>query len=275
MIWNMKPFDLLQKEANSMICKNCNQETEPGKFCTKCGAPLDASDEQQSAATEEPIIQPSEPTPPPVQQTQHTGQQTQQGQQVDFAEKTKEIGSNFGEFFLNALKKPSSAKDLNGTQYISGIIMTIAFALFISIEHFVLLKKSFDAEFFDHLAVPFLKYVLLFAIIIALIFGAVRIAQQNATIQDVLAKFGAYLVPFILLFAFSIILEAIDMTGLPFSAFGYIAMIGPVLIVPLLILSEKAVKGFDYVYTAVALVLLAYIAYRYINNSVNDFDIPW
>src|SRR5699024_9226814 len=114
-----------------------------------------------------------------------------------------------------------------------------------------------------------------------LIFGAVRVASQNVSIQDVLAKYGAYLVPFLLLFVISIILDIIDMTGLPFSTVGYIAMIGPVLLIPVFILSEKAVKGFDYIYTAIALVLFSYIAYSYITNSVNDisdniFDnFPW
>lgn len=266
-----------------MICKNCNQETEPGKFCTKCGSPLEAANEQEPAATEEPIVQQSGTTPPPVQQAQ----QPQQGQQVDFAEKTKELSSNFGGFFLNALKKPSSAKNVNGTHFISGIIMIVAFSLIVSLEAFVSFKKdgkeygvSDDVGFFDFLVVPFLKYVLLYAIIVGLIFAAVRVAQQVGTIQDIVAKFGAYLVPFVLLFVLSIVLDVIDMTGLPFSVVGYLAMIGPVLIIPVLILSEKAVKGFDYVYTTIGLVLLTYIAYRYVTNSINSvndlfYDLPW
>lgn len=266
-----------------MICKNCNQETEAGKFCTQCGAPLETEQTEEQAATEEPVVQQQEQTPPPVQQVQpaQQQQQPQQGQQVDIAAKTKQVGSNFGTFFLNALKKPSSTKDVTGAQYISGIIMIVAFTLVISIEHFTYLKREYSAEFFDDLAVPFLKYVLLFAIIIGLIFGAVRVAAQNVTIQDVLAKYGAYLVPFLLLFAVSIIFDIIDMTGLPFSTVGFIAMIGPVLLIPVFILAEKTVKGFDFIYTAVVLVLFSYIAYIYINNSVNDIsdnildNLPW
>lgn len=255
-----------------MICNNCNQETEPGKFCTKCGAPLGEASAQEQSATQEPIVQQHTQTPPPAQPIQ---QQTQQGQQVDFAQKTKELSSNFGGFFLNALKRPSSAKDVNGVQFVSGAIMVIVFSLIISLHNFIAYKKevsSFgfgdDVGFFDIFIVPFLKYILLYAIIVGLIFAAVNVAQQSLSIQDVLAKYGAYLVPFALLYVIGILLDVLDMTGLPFSVVGYLAIIGPVLVVPVLILSEKAVKGFDYVYTTIGLLLLSYIAYSYITKSV-------
>lgn len=262
-----------------MICNNCKEETEPGKFCTKCGSPLQAANEQESAAAAEPTPEQNEPVQPtPVQQTNQQQPQQQQ-QSVDIAEKTKEVSSNFGTFFMNALKKPSSAKHVNGVQFISGIITIVAFALIISINQFVEWRgdageygSKSDITFFDFLFVPFLKYLLLYAIVVVLIFAATRVAQQAVNIQDVIAKYGAYLVPFILLFGLSILLDLIDMTGLPFSVVGTIAMLGPVLILPVLILSEKAVKGFDYIYTAVILVLLTYVTYRYIDNSIHDVD---
>ncbi len=263
-----------------MICNNCKEETEQGKFCTKCGAPLQVENAQESAAATEPTPEQNDPvTPTPVQQTEQQPQVQQQQQSVDIAEKTKEVSSNFGAFFMNALKKPSSAKQVNGTHFISGIISIVAFALIISIDKFMYWRdqagefgSKSDVSFFDYLVVPFLKYLLLYAIVVVLIFAATRVAQQTINIQDIVAKYGAYLVPFILLFVLSFILDLIDMTGLPFSVVGSIAMLGPILIIPILILSEKAVKGFDYIYTAIILVLLTYVAYRYIENSVNDID---
>lgn len=282
----LKRFTRVHKKRRNkqMICNSCQQETESGKFCTKCGAPLQVENEQEPAAAEEPIVQqdeqqsaPTQPVPP-AQPAQQQVQQTN-----DFAEKTKEIGSNFGTFFMNGLKKPSSAKDVNAPQFISGIIMVAIFSLVISLEGFISTKKyrddigaSTDISFADYLAVPFLKYVVLFAIIIALTYVATLTAQQNLNIQGVVAKYGAYLVPFLLLYVVSIVLDLIDMTGLPFSAVHSIAMLGPVLILPVLVLSEKAVKGFDYIYTAIVLVLLTYIAYSYIDNSIVEanLDIP-
>src|SRR5699024_3972218 len=231
----------IKKEEKSMICKNCNQETEPGKFCTKCGAPLEEASAQEQSATEEPIVQQSTQTPPPAQPIQQQTQQPQQGQQVDFAQKTKELSSNFGGFFLNALKKPSSARDVNGVHLISGAIMIVVFSLMISLNEFISYKKEAkdigdgdEIGFFDFLAIPFLKYLLLYAIIVGLIFAAVNVAQQSLSIQDVVAKYGAYLVPFALLYIIGILLEVLDMTGLPFSVVGYLAIIGPILVTPVL-----------------------------------------
>src|SRR5699024_7282772 len=162
---------------------------------------------------------------------------------------------------------------------ISGAIMIVVFSLMISLNEFISYKKEAkdigvgdEIGFFDFLAIPFLKYLLLYAIIVGLIFAAVNVAQQSLSIQDVVAKYGAYLVPFALLYIIGILLEVLDMTGLPFSVVGYLAIIGPILVVPVLILSEKAVKGFDYVYTTIGLLLLSYIAYRYVTKSVNNIE---
>lgn len=264
-----------------MICQSCNQETEKGKFCTNCGAELGA---EESAAATEPVVEvnntaeQSEPTPVP----QQTTQQAQPQEPNEYVEKMKALSADFGKFFLTLIKKPSEAKNTGEKSLIPGIITIIIFALIISLDSYITIVREADGlsvSFFDVFLVPLFKYIVMFGAIAAITFVAAKVALQEVSIMDVIAKYGAYLVPFILLYVVGVLFNIIKLTQSPFDLVTVISILGPVLIIPVLILTERAVKGFDLVYTIVALSFISYLIYSYLSKppSISNFMdlIPW
>src|SRR5690625_1050713 len=106
-----------------MYCQHCNQETEEGKFCTNCGKELFTD---ESAAAESSIIE-------AVEEEEPTNNEAKQ-RVNDFADQFKRISSEFGQFFLNLVKKPSNANKVNSNQLLSSLIMMGIFSLLISLS---------------------------------------------------------------------------------------------------------------------------------------------
>src|SRR5690625_256710 len=121
-----------------MNCEHCNQETEEGRFCTNCGNEL-LTDE--TAATHNPSVEES------VLETTTTSNQTQQTN--DFSEQLKKISSEFSEFFLQLVKKPSEASHANANQLVSSLIMMGLFSLFISFSYYLAIKSDVLGFFLD------------------------------------------------------------------------------------------------------------------------------
>lgn len=260
-----------------MICQNCKQETEEGKFCTNCGAELavDHSAATVEATTEPTVETETSETTAPVQAEQ-AGQETN-----EYAEKLKGISADFGQFFITLLKKPTEARNADQNALVSSIIVMAIFSILVALERYITVSNySSDyfgsASFTDDFLIPLLKYIILFALIPVITFAASKLSAQEVSLPVIIAKYGSYLVPFLLLYVIGIIFSLIKL-GFPFTVVSTISILGPVLIIPTLIILEKPVKVFDRIYVLIALSIVSYIIYGYLSTSglgsfLDNFD---
>ncbi|QGS68025.1 hypothetical protein CV093_03045 [Oceanobacillus sp. 143] len=203
-----------------MLCPSCKQETEPGKFCTVCGASLVIEETAATAdsQTANVVSQPEQP------------KKSNQSQTNEFTEKVAAEAKTFWSFVLNILKKPSSAQNITANQWISGLITLIIFSLLIALGSFIAANSYFSSSFWNSFIQPFIQFIVLFAAIAAITFAGAKITAQPLSFQDIVAKFGAYSIPFLGLVIIGAILA---MLNIPFSGtLITLSLIGPILIVP-------------------------------------------
>ncbi|ASN07141.1 zinc ribbon domain-containing protein [Virgibacillus necropolis] len=249
-----------------MQCQNCYQETEKGKFCTNCGA-LISQDEpvviQETAATEEIEI---------VAESTTSQEPTDPKQSNEIVEKLKASSINFGHFFLTLLKKPNDAKKANENDLISGIISIALFALLFAVGYFLVLNSivSFFGSaptFTDGFLWPFLKLLLLFVVINAITFAGLKFDGAEFSFAKTIAKYGGYLIPFLLLLVAGYILTLIGIVSLGIVAIS-ISLLGTLIIIPTLILSEIPSTNIDRVYLLIIIYVLNTFALSFIMQSI-------
>ncbi|MFD2627237.1 zinc ribbon domain-containing protein [Oceanobacillus kapialis] len=259
-----------------MICPNCGQETEEGKFCTNCGAPLPVEDK---AATQEGLY--TDQTIPSEQPHQHVesgstptgGQPQQQQPSNDFMETVKKESSQFGSFFLKLLKKPSEGQTVTSSQLIPGIITIVVFSLLISLGTYIISSSiaSFymQVSFVDGFLLPLIQFLILYGIITALAFAGVKIGGQNLSFTDVVAKTGAYSVPFLVLIVVGSLLALLNITLLS-GTIIMIGLLGPILLVPTFILLERPAPAFDRIYLLIGIYFISLIVSGYLLGSITS-----
>lgn len=254
-----------------MFCQNCKQESEAGKFCTNCGATL--AQVEETAATEQNVDSAStiESSPTP---SANTAEQT--GEPNEFVEKMKDASSHFGEFFLTLVKKPSEAKTINKNHLVSAIITIVIFSLVIALNSYYTSQTIYQdllgpsASFVDDFVKPLFKHILMFGLIASATFAATLVANQNRSYTDILAKYGAYIMPFMLLYLAGTLFSVLTL-GFPFTLASTVGLSGTILVVPVLILIEEPIKKFDKVYIIVGLVLITQI----ISSTINRIGNSW
>ncbi|WP_047983172.1 zinc ribbon domain-containing protein [Ornithinibacillus californiensis] len=267
-----------------MKCQHCGHVTVEGKFCSHCGASMEvmehpmeetshAEDELESPLTEDEgyseqeIIQ-------PINSSQSQGEQKHQEKKKDFSDQFATIFTNFGHFFMTLIKKPSMAKKANHHDMYSAIITIIAFALVISLSVFLpaaLYSRSrwFMAvpSVFYEFIVPLILLIILFAGFVSLTYAATKITKVELSFADVIGKYGAYLLPFGLLFVAGVILSIGQLPILP-SILLTIGILGPIFVVPTLILFEKEGSGLDKIYTLLGLYFTELLLIVLFSNSL-------
>lgn len=247
-----------------MFCQSCQQESEAGKFCTNCGAALGS---EESAVT---LEQETDSTVQPEASAPIATEQAQAEEPNEFVEQIKDASSNFGDFFLTLVKKPSEAQGFNKVHMVSAIITIAIFSLIISLDSYLVSQSiysdliSSSPSFLDDFFYPFIKSVIKFGLIASVTFGAAKVALQDVSFSDVLAKYGAYLMPFMLLYIVGTLFSLATL-GFPFTLATTVGLSGPVLVIPTLILLEGPIKKFDKVYVILGLILAAQI----ISSTVN------
>lgn len=240
-----------------MICPSCKEETESGKFCTNCGASLT---NEEVAATSDPNpnltseVVAAEANQPAAVENQTTNEALEKG---------KQVAGNFGSFFLTLLKNPSHAKKIDGKEWISGTITIALFTLLFAISTFITLNNSyFGTTFVEGFLAPFLRLLILFAAVIALIYGGLKLAAHTATITATTAKVGAYLVPFLTIAVLGVLLASIQ---LPFAGtLVLISLIAPILLIPTFIMLEQPVNGFDSIYVLIGIYIVGMLIAGYL-----------
>src|SRR5699024_4371891 len=147
------------------------------------------------------------------------------------------------------------------------IIVIAIFSILVALNNYISASAYNDlfgsSSFADDFLIPLLKYIILFGLIPVVTFAASKISAQEVSLPTILAKYGSYLVPFLLLYVVGIIFTLIKL-GFPFTAVTSLSIMGSVLIIPVLIILENPVKVFDRVYVLIALGLVSFIIYGYL-----------
>lgn len=253
-----------------MICPNCGQEIEKGKFCTNCGAQLP---EDESAAASE-----SSPQIPPQQQNPASNQSSQ-GAQNESVEKLKNAGANFGHFVVTLVKRPSEAKNANSNDLISSITAIVIYALLLALGIYLVFRAAIgnvgdlggfmdgpEVTFFDSFLLPLIEFLILLLIVAGLTFAATKLSAQTLSFADVVGKYGAYLMPYLLLYVVGFLLGFAGIPSLA-SLFILLSMLGALMIAPTFILLEQPAGGFDRIYLLLALYFVAFIVCSFFLQS--------
>ncbi|USB33055.1 zinc ribbon domain-containing protein [Paenibacillus sp. YPG26] len=252
-----------------MHCTNCNHYNEGGKFCESCGAKLPVEVAATSETAGQSPVQPDytqqqEPvyhTPP--QQTGYPGSGQPSAQPNVYLQNAKKVSRSYFNYFGGILKRPFSAShSIGGDQLVNGIITMVLLSLIAPLMvYFTLGARArnylTESPFLDIVVKPALSLVILILLIATFCYCAVRLAKVHAGYRDVIARFGAMLVPFLGLMGIAFVLSILQIEI--FGIFLVGAFLGLVFIAPPLVITswvKQDARGLDAVYG----VLLTYIA---------------
>ncbi|MFS0675017.1 hypothetical protein [Ornithinibacillus sp. 179-J 7C1 HS] len=267
-----------------MICAHCGHEADGGKYCINCGSPLDGNKKEKpledlivNVVGEEESAPSLEAQQSVIQDTTATNSQDQtktETNKKDFSDKLANIFVNFGHFFMTLIKKPSMAKKANHNDIYSAIITIVAFSLFIALSTF--LPVAFYSRsnwfmpgpsiFYGFIA-PLVILSILFIGFASLTFAAIKISKMDLTYLGVIGKYGAYLLPYVLIYIAGSLLALGQMPLLP-VIFLSIGVLGPIFAVPALILFEREGSGFDKIYTLLGLYFVELLLIILFSNSL-------
>ncbi|MEN2768747.1 zinc ribbon domain-containing protein [Ornithinibacillus xuwenensis] len=265
-----------------MKCQNCGHEMGGGKFCTNCGTPLESTqpavENTQPTATEETAAaEPVNETKVVENQQQPATPQQEQPAQVkqnDFADQIARVFTNFGHFFMTLIKQPSAAKKANHNDLFSAIITMVAFGLFFAMSMFIPVAiianetRIFpEPTFFANFMVPLLLFLILIAGVASLTFAGTKLAKMDYTYADVIGKFGAYLLPFTLVYLAGTLLFVGQLPTLPGILLG-IGLTGLMFVIPALILFERSATGFDRIYILLGLYFIVTLVVGIVTQSI-------
>ncbi|WP_077324346.1 zinc ribbon domain-containing protein [Virgibacillus siamensis] len=240
-----------------MKCPNCGLESEEGKYCTNCGEELAAFGNEDS-------------TDDQTSEKQTSDENKQQSNET--AVKIKTTVANFGHFLLALIRNPSEARKANKSDFSSGIIMFILYALLLALSyHFIINSLSFgsmgfsfmiDISFLDSFIIPFLLMFVLYFVIAGLTFLCSKLTVQAVKFPDVVAKYGAYLVPFFILYAAGIVCILVGLPGISLLVIS-LSILGMLIIAPTFILLEQPSDGFDRIYILLGLYIIIFLVYGF------------
>lgn len=207
-----------------MICPNCGNVNEKGKFCTKCGAKL--IDSEVASTSQFADVNQNLGQNAPNTSSIHTSN--------DYVEKGKIVSKQYFHHMLEALKNPTNYnKKLSADHMVNGIITIVLLSIFLSLFIFISVDKAFSfyndsmneifggfmestnlisASFSDHFLQPFLILLIYFTAIVATIFGVLKVNNGTVSFQEVIARFGAFLVVPMVLEALIVLLAFINVS---------------------------------------------------------------
>jgi len=241
-----------------MLCPNCGQEIEKGKFCTNCGAQL--QDEESAAAADEPVIA-EEPVNQAVENEQPEQEESQdQNEPNEFVERLKSESAHFGSYFVRMLKSPSEAAKSKSNELIPGIITMVIFSLLIALGTYLMARSLgsvfVEISFVDSFILPLVQFLILFAAIAGLTFGGTKLTGYSLSITDVLAKVGAYSVPFLVLSVAGALLGSLGLTVA--GSLVVLGLLGIILMIPTFIILESQANGIDRIYVLLGIYIIAF-----------------
>lgn len=262
-----------------MFCPNCGSN-ETGKFCTKCGTPLPNLEKETVAHST--VAQPTQPAQPEYQQQVNNNQNGGQG---------KQVSRQYFSFLTDSLKQPLKfSNSVNSTNFVNGLITLILAAVFQALFAYGVAKQlteffmrgfggfghfgdELKVEFFDVFIEEFFVAALILGIYVVVIFAAIKLVNKSeASFQDVLARFGSYMVVpaigFLVMF-----LAVILGLGLKFIIILFLLTYGAVnLAFVLTTVSFKSNTKVDRYWTIFIILATIVIGYFiYYNSTIEEF----
>lgn len=263
-----------------MQCSNCGHLNKSGKFCVKCGSKLgeEGVKEQVAATADHSATHTySQPASQPAQPNQHV-------------ENAKHISKMYIGYFMQGLKAPlATAQGVREEQFINALITFILYAISIPLMMYfgwkTMLVKIFgglssaitgedagdslisgllDSDLLGEAGkVSFVDVVLKqsifmfigLAVIVAVAYGAMKLAKLDISFKAFFARFGTFLIVPTGLFIVGIVLSLLHIDI--FLYFLLVGLLGILFVIPLTITSFKSnvAEGLDKVYG----ILLTYV----------------
>ncbi|MFS0749338.1 hypothetical protein [Oceanobacillus sp. 1P07AA] len=177
-----------------VVCPNCKNEQESGKFCGICGTGLVESNSIKEEQPKEVVKSQSV--------TAATNEQTQTSNQEGVETAKKAIG-DYWSYFIQLLKNPTNSFNATENHFVYGIITMVLYAMAFSLGIYFL-ANSFarDSIFMDSL--PFftlnIRLILVVSIVLAITFfsafAITKLAKSTSSIKVIVSQYGGLLVPF-------------------------------------------------------------------------------
>ncbi|HLS20550.1 MAG TPA: hypothetical protein VK056_02675 [Bacillota bacterium] len=194
-------------------------------------------------------------------------------QSNEIVDKTKEVASNFGNFFISYLKEPIKAINVTKDNLISSIITLSIFSFVIALNVFFMYRKIASifnqGSFVDGFLLPFIGIIILFAIVIGVTFAGVSITHRSFSFTDTAAKLGALAVPFLTLYVLAFIISLMGLLKI-YMAIAATSIIGTIIVIPTIIILQKPSKRFDQVFILLGITLINLIAFSVVMSSLLD-----
>jgi len=249
-------------------CVKCGHPNDrDARFCESCGANL----QTETGTHPNPVLSKEEA----AAAASTTAGQT--GSSQAYIEKTKTVSKQYFSYFLTALKNPVQAAANTGKEnFINGIITIVLFALMIPLMSYFALKSAFssynsgwfspDISFGAVVIKPLFILLIILALVVLIIFGAVKLGKSSAGFLDVLARFGTFLVVPTSFFVIALIISLIG--SYSFVFFLLLGLTAFSFVIPLIIYSYKKQSngGLDAFYS----ILLSYIAIAIVFMIIGD-----
>lgn len=234
-------------------CPNCHHEQEVGKFCGKCGSPVEeivAENENveedvphegsdEVPPTEVLVTEPLEDqaTPQEVEQAsvqepsgieEPAPQQQQAAQRPDPIEppptinvgEVKENAVKYWATFSTVLKSPSKAFVLDERHFTFGIINLLVYLLTFTLSIYTIANAIYrdfmeDSIAFFEFSIPvFLLFSIFVAVAIAVLLLFEKMAVKQMTFKEFIAQFSGAITPFIIMNALAFITALAASAGL-------------------------------------------------------------
>lgn len=238
-----------------MKCPSCGQDTEKGKFCMNCGAQLSNEEIAAAAAGDEASA------PPVGEKAQSDGEEnSDQSNSNEFVERLKSEATHFGNFFVRMIKSPTEATKSKSNELIPGIITMVIFSLLIALGTYLISRSigSFfmEVSFVESFVIPLVQFLILFAVVAGLSFGGTKITGYALSFTDVVAKTGAYSIPFLALSLVGGLLSSLGLASA--GALVVLGLLGIILMIPTFIILEEPGSGFDRIYVLIGIYIISF-----------------
>lgn len=210
-----------------LVCNQCNNEQETGKFCGACGGSLQLDGGETAA----PSANQAAATTTAQPQTQQTTETIKNGL------------SEYWNYFLNLIKNPTRAFQLNESHFINGLINIGLFAVAFSLSVYFFMNSllGFLGE-----SLPFFQVnlSLLFGVLLFIIISAgsalamTKAGKNQDSFKTFIAQYGGLFAPFTALNVIAVLgglMGVIALTLIPLTVSLSIAFF----FVPVLFVFEK------------------------------------
>src|SRR5699024_5955897 len=149
-------------------------------------------------------------------------------QSSPFVEKTKEIAKNYWTFLTKVFQSPyrtSQEVTDDSPDLINGLITVILFSLFMPLFVYFYTRSVSGGwvapTFLDTVVIPFFIFLIVIALVVAIIFAVVRLMKINIDYLAVFTRFAALIVLPTAIVLLAIVLSLINANALSFILGGF------------------------------------------------------